>query len=141
MVKLEIEEYCDNCPEFDAHVEKDVLFAGNSKKYFNTNITCAKEQLDVMVREKIGEELVRIKREATDEAVNTALTLLLTLPLEVLMDHFWKKSYPQKIPKFADLLIEYYEKWQDGELDLDELKEDLWKYGGVKFREGQINGK
>ena len=94
-----------------------------------------------MVREKIGEELVRIKREATDEAVNTALTLLLTLPLEVLMDYFWKKSYPQKIPKFADLLIEYYEKWQDGELDLDELKEDLWKYGGVKFREGQINGK
>lgn len=57
------------------------------------------------------------------------------------MDHFWKKSYPQKIPKFADLLIDYYEKWQDGELDLDELKEDLWKYGGVKFREGQINGK
>lgn len=57
------------------------------------------------------------------------------------MDHFWKKSYQQKIPKFADLLIEYYEKWQDGELDLDELKEDLWKYGGVKFREGRINDK
>lgn len=55
-----------------------------------------KEQLDVMVREKIGEELVRIKREATDEAVNTALTLLLTLPLEVLMDHFWKKIIPAK---------------------------------------------
>lgn len=35
----------------------------------------------------------------------------------------------------------FHEKWQDGELDLDELKEDLWKYGGVKFREGQINGK
>lgn len=86
-----------------------------------------------MVREKIGEELVRIKREATDEAVNTALTLLLTLPLEVLMDHFWKKSYPKKIPKFADLLIEYYDRWQNGELDLDELKEDLWKYGGSKI--------
>lgn len=41
-----------------------------------------------MVREKIGNELVRVKKEATDEAVNTALTLLLTLPLEVLMDHF-----------------------------------------------------
>ena len=57
------------------------------------------------------------------------------------MDHFWKKSYPKKIPKFADLLIEYYDRWQNGELDLDELKEDLWKYGGVKFREGQINDK
>ena len=40
MIKLEIDEYCDNCPQFDAHVEKDVLFAGHSKKYFNTNITC-----------------------------------------------------------------------------------------------------
>lgn len=40
MIKLEVEEYCDDCPEFDAHVEKAVLFAGYSKKYCNTNITC-----------------------------------------------------------------------------------------------------
>lgn len=32
MIKLEVEEYCDDCPEFDAHVEKEVLFAGYSKK-------------------------------------------------------------------------------------------------------------
>ena len=24
MIKLEVEEYCDDCPEFDAHVEKEV---------------------------------------------------------------------------------------------------------------------
>ena len=30
-----------------------------------------KEQLDAMVREKIGDELVRVKKEATDEAVNS----------------------------------------------------------------------
>ena len=100
-----------------------------------------KERLNVMIQEGIRDEINRAKKEAADEAVNTALTLLLTLPLEVLMDHFWKKSYQQKIPKFADLLIEYYEKWQDGELDLDELKEDLWKYGGVKFREGRCDDK
>lgn len=28
-----------------------------------------------MVREKIGNELVRVKKEATDEAVNTALAV------------------------------------------------------------------
>lgn len=22
MIKLEVEEYCDDCPEFDAHIEK-----------------------------------------------------------------------------------------------------------------------
>lgn len=40
MIKLEVEEYCDDCPEFDAHIEKAVLFDGYSKEYCNTNITC-----------------------------------------------------------------------------------------------------
>ena len=38
MIKLEVEEYCDDCPEFDAHIEKAVLFDGYSKEYCNTNI-------------------------------------------------------------------------------------------------------
>lgn len=29
------------------------------------------------------------------------------------------------------------EMWQNGELDMDKLKEDLWKYGGVKLMEGE----
>lgn len=45
-----------------------------------------KAQLDAAVREQVGKELERIKQEATDDAVNTAMVLLLTLPLEVLMD-------------------------------------------------------
>lgn len=45
-----------------------------------------KEQLNIAVREQVGKELERIKQEATDDAVNTAMVLLLTLPLEVLMD-------------------------------------------------------
>ena len=44
-----------------------------------------KEQLDIAVRQQVGKELEHIKQEATDDAVNTAMVLLLTLPLEVLM--------------------------------------------------------
>ena len=96
-----------------------------------------KAQLDVMVREKIGDELTRVKQEATDDAVNTAMVLLLTLPLEVLMDHYWKKSYAKRIPKFTEQVLEYYERWQNGELDMEKLKEDLWEYGGVKLVESE----
>ena len=96
-----------------------------------------KDQLDAVVREKIGDELARIKQEATEEAVNTAMVLLLTLPLEVLMDYYWKKSYAKRIPEFTNHVLEYYEMWQNGELDMDKLKEDLWKYGGVKLMEGE----
>lgn len=55
------------------------------QKEKTTTYNLTKAQLDVMVREKIGDELIRVKQEATDDAVNTAMVLLLTLPLEVLM--------------------------------------------------------
>lgn len=71
--------------------------------------------------------------EAMNESTNTAMILLLTLPLEVLMDHYWPKSYTKKIPEFTNYVLEYYKRWQDGELDMDELKEDLWTYGGVRL--------
>ena len=79
--------------------------------------------------------LTRAQLEATNDAINQAMILLLTLPLEVLMDHYWTKSYAKRIPEFTEHVLEYYEKWQSGELDMDKLKEDLWVYGGVKFEE------
>ena len=72
-----------------------------------------KAQLDAAVREQVGKEL------------------------EVLMDHYWTKSYAKRIPKFTELVLEYYERWQNGELDMEKLKEDLWEYGGVKLVESE----
>lgn len=112
----------------------------DEKKYKTVTYTLTQEQLDKIVRDKIGDELKRVKKEATEDAVNTAMILLLTLPLEVLMDYYWPKSYAKRIPKFTDRVIEYYERWQNGELDMDKLKEDLWNYGGVKLVEGEADG-
>lgn len=109
----------------------------NELKEKTATYNLTKAQLDAMVREKISGELVSIKREATEEAVNTAMLLLLTLPLEVLMNHYWKKSYAKRIPEFTNHVLEYYEKWQNGELDMDKLKEDLWEYGGVRLEESE----
>ncbi|WP_287643500.1 hypothetical protein [Bacteroides sp.] len=90
-------------------------------------------QLQVYVRQAIERELKNSHEEAMNESTNTAMILLLTLPLEVLMDHYWPKSYAKKIPEFTSYVLEYYERWQNGELDMDELKEDLWTYGGVRL--------
>ena len=105
----------------------------NEKKAKTATYNLTKAQLDAIVREKIGDEISKAKQEAADEAINTAMILLLTLPLEVLMDYYWKKTYVKRIPEFTDHVLEYYERWQNGELDLDKLKEDLWKYGGVRL--------
>lgn len=99
------------------------------------NLTRA--QLDDMIQKEIGDKLRQVKQQAADEAVNTAMVLLLTLPLEVLMDFYWKKSYAKRIPEFTQHVLDYYEKWENGELDMDELKEDLWEYGGVRIEESK----
>lgn len=99
------------------------------------NLTQA--QLDAMIQERIGEKLRQVKQEATEEAVNTAMVLLLTLPLEVLMDFYWKKSYARRIPEFTEHVLDYYEKWQNGELDIEDLKKDLWEYAGIRLEESE----
>ena len=96
-----------------------------------------KAQLDALVRERVQSELndikTKIKKEATEDAVNTAMVLMLTLPLKVLMDDYWSGEQLEQIPEFTDKVIEYYEKWQNGELDIDKLREDLWNYAGVRL--------
>lgn len=106
------------------------------KKAKTATYNLTKAQLDAMIREGIRDKLNELKEEATNDAINTAMILLLTLPLEVLMDHYWQKSYRKRIPEFTEYVLEYYERWQNGELDMDKLKEDLWEYGGVRLEEG-----
>lgn len=90
-------------------------------------------QLQDRVRETVKMELKEQHEEVINDAVNTAMILLLTLPLEVLIDHYWPRSYTKKIPEFTNYVLEYYERWQNGEIDMEKLQEDLWKYGGVRF--------
>lgn len=90
-------------------------------------------QLEDYVKQAIEKELKNTHEEVVNESTNDAMILLLTLPLEVLMDHYWPKSYAKKIPEFTNYVLEYYKRWQNGELDMDELKEDLWVYGGVRL--------
>ena len=61
------------------------------------------------------------------------LTLTLALPLRVMMDHYWKKTYHKKLPEFAQYLVDYYQAWESGELTTEELQWDLWEYGGIRL--------
>ncbi len=90
-------------------------------------------QLDEAVKKTAEKELDAAYQSGLEDGVSQALALLLTLPLEVLMDYYWKKSYEKRIPEFVNHVLDYYELWQNGELDMDKLKEDLWKYGSVRL--------
>lgn len=104
-----------------------------ARKEKTATYNLTKEQLNKAVKDTVGSDIERVRQEAYNQAVNDAMILMLTLPLEVLMDCYWQKSYATRIPKFVEKVLEYYEKWQNDELDMDKLKQDLWDYGGVKL--------
>lgn len=83
------------------------------------------------------EQIDNLKKEATEEAANVAFSLLLTIPCEVLMDHYWPKTYQKKIPEFVDYILEYYRQWQDGEVTIEELQKDLYKWTGITLVPGK----
>ncbi|EOS48280.1 hypothetical protein C810_01370 [Lachnospiraceae bacterium A2] len=106
-----------------------------NQKYKTATYNLTKSQLDNAVKDSINSELEKAYQDGVNEGVNQAMILLLTLPLEVLMDFYWKKSYAKKIPEFTQHVLDYYTAWQNGELDMDKLKEDLWERGGVRLEE------
>lgn len=106
-----------------------------NQKYKTATYNLTKSQLDNAVKDSVKLELEKTYQDGVNEGVNQAMVLLLTLPLEVLMDFYWKKSYAKKIPEFTQHVLDYYAAWQNGELDMDKLKEDLWEHGGVRLEE------
>lgn len=104
-----------------------------AKKDKTATYNYTKEQLDAVIRAGVEAEVEAIRKQARDEAVNTALTLMLALPLEVLKDKYWVKTAKRRLPKFMDNVLSLYESWDRGEITIEGLREDLWDYGGIKL--------
>lgn len=93
-----------------------------------------KEQLDAVIRAGVKAEVETIRAQVREEAVDTAVTLMLAIPMEVLIgDGYWAKSAKKRIPKFLEDVLSLYDSWNRGTLTIEELREDLWKYGGIKL--------
>lgn len=105
--------------------------AGKKAKVATYNYT--KEQLDTLIRAGVKVEVETIRKQARDEAVDIAITLMLALPLKVLKDKYWVKTAKRRLPKFLDTVLSLYDSWDKGVLTMEELREDLWNYGGIKI--------
>lgn len=115
--------------------KRRALREGEKAKTATYNLTRA--QLDDMVTEEVEKKIGNMRREITDEAVNTAMILLLSLPMKVLMNHYWTKTAHKRIPEFTNLILEYYRMWENGELDMEEIEKELWEYGGIRLTESE----
>jgi hypothetical protein len=105
------------------------------KKANTASYNYTQAQLDAAIEKRVGERLIEIRKNAKEDAINTALALTLTIPMKVLMEHYWQNTYMKHLPEFADHMLTVYEKWQDGEIDLREEQDKIWEFAGLKIVE------
>ena len=103
----------------------------NKKKTATYNLT--KAQIDREIEKSIGKKLEEIKMESTD----AAMILTLTIPIKVMVEYYWKDLSCEELKEetsiFAERMVDYYESWQNGEIDILKLKNELWDLTGIKI--------
>lgn len=103
----------------------------HKKETATYNLT--KAQIDREIEKSIGKKLEEIKMESTD----AAMILTLTIPIKVLVEYYWQDLSYEELKEetgiFAERMVDYYEAWQDGKIDILKLKDDLWNLTGIKI--------
>lgn len=84
-------------------------------------------------------QIDKIKADAVEEAVNQAMTLMLTIPLEVLITDYWPKTAYKRGQEFTEKVLDLYHRWESGEVSMEALQADLWEYGGIRLEYKEVD--
>lgn len=76
-------------------------------------------------------ELDKIKLQATEQAIEQSMTLLLVLPVKVLKEHYGFSR--KKLENFCAFISDEYDKLELSEKCLDECRQMLYEEVGVRF--------
>lgn len=74
-----------------------------------------------------------MKAEAVAEAVDIGFILMLSIPVTILHDKYWVKSASKRLPQFVDQCLDLYDSYNKGYVTLEDLRDTLWKEGGIKI--------
>lgn len=103
------------------------------RKRETSTYNLTKAQIDREIEKSIGKKLEEIKMESTD----AAMVLTLTIPIKVLVEYYWKDLSREELKEetsiFAERMVDYYKSWQNGEIDILKLKNELWDLTGIKI--------
>ena len=108
------------------------------KKSKTPTYNVTEEQLNLMIQQKLNEAMERKRDDIVEEVTNQSVALMLMLPMKVLMDDYWPKSYKQKMPNFINKTLELYDRWQNNQLDMKELEKELWESAGIRLESCKV---
>lgn len=84
------------------------------------------------------DEVMEIKRDATEEAVQVAFELMLAIPVMVLHDKYsllMKRTVDGKSreERFVDMCLDIYECYKEDRIEIADLRRVLKEEGGLEF--------
>jgi hypothetical protein len=86
--------------------------------------------LDVQyMREIARKEAQKMEQEATEKA----FLYMLSIPLIILFEDYWKKTAKKKAPKFIEDVASLYESVQMGVVTEQQLADSLYELAGIKI--------
>lgn len=81
-------------------------------------------------------DIQNMKQTAVSEAVDTAMILLLALPIKVLRDEYgWGTK--KRLPEFAEKLVDEYTSFNSDKQTLEEYAQMVYEYTGIKFEKNK----
>lgn len=84
--------------------------------------------------EKFAEQqkiLADEKDSITSDAIDQAFVLLLGIPCKVMNEQYGWKS--KRLTKFSELILEYYNEFQNGEMSIEAYRKMIWEQTGIGF--------
>ena len=76
-------------------------------------------------------DVAKIKKQATEEAMRIAMTLMLGLPIAVLREHYgWGKK---RLAEMGEHLIDMFEAFERNEMSLEDFKQLIYESCGISF--------
>lgn len=91
------------------------------------------DQISNLIQEEYRDTIKWNRLDAYNEAVTDAFIMMMALPLKVLKDHYWQKTHQKRFPEFANYILEEFNSWQNGDLDLEELVAELERESKVRL--------
>ena len=95
--------------------------------------TMTEEQLSQAIYEGVKKEADKIRDKATNDAINTAFFLMLSIPVMVLHDKWWEKTSAKRCPKFIDQCLDLYDSFGRGDVTLEDLSKCLEEESGIRI--------
>lgn len=81
-------------------------------------------------------DIKKMKQEATEQAVDAAMILLLGIPVKVLKEKYgW--GMKKRLPEFCEAMIDVYTDFSNGDLTLEQFADLIYQECGVKFQKNE----